>query len=110
MTVTIDYQAFLLFSAIISLTAALISFIFSLVTYCKMVGLQNSTHSVQYVPMDPVTDRENEDYLKENQQEEDWATTEESYLAEDKKYRKDRNEIMPDFAVDEEEDLKIHSF
>lgn len=93
---------------IFSLTASSIAFIFSLVTYSKLVGLQNSTHNVQYVPIDPSVDSENREFTKE-QREDNWATTEESYLDQDKKYRKERDEVMPDFAMDED-DMKIHSF
>ena len=108
MTLTIDYQTIIVFLCLFSLLFSSICCMLSVLAYAKVVGLQNSTHNVQYIPMDTTVDRQNEEFIKSHEEDE-WATTEDVFKKEDDKYRKERDEFMPDFAVDEE-DMKIHSF
>lgn len=93
---------------LICLTFSALTCIFSMVAYAKVVGMQNSTHSVQYMPMDPEVERDNKNFV-EKQHEDGWATTEASFKEEDKKYRKEVDEYMPQFS-EQENDSKIHSF
>ena len=94
---------------IISLTASVLTCIFSFAAYARVIGIEKATHSVQYVPMNPEFDRQNEEFLQKSQKEDDWATSTESLLKEDEAYRKDMDEVMPDMLASED-DLKIHSF
>ncbi len=110
MTITIDYQAFIVFSSILSLTGTIFAIILSLLSYAKITGIEKATHSVQYVPMDPMTDRENEEFLDENQQRKRWDTSEEALTEQDKVYRKDMEEAGMEEFLSDEEDLKTHSF
>ena len=60
--------------------------------------------------MDPMTDRENEEFLDENQQRKRWDTSEEALTEQDKVYRKDMEEAGMEEFLSDEEDLKTHSF
>ena len=110
MTITIDYQAFIVFSSILSLTGTIFAIILSLLSYAKITGIEKATHSVQYIPIDTEFDRQNEDFLSKSQTDADWATSEESIAAEDKKYKKEMNEAGMEEFLSDEEDLKTHSF
>ena len=110
-TVTLDFLYIILSTCtFISLTVALISCIFAIKAYSDVNGLKNSTHNVTYMPIDPKVDRENEDYLKEKLQGEEWATSDEALAAQHKVFKEDMEESEFDFFLPDDEDKKIHSF
>lgn len=94
--------------ATICLTFSGLAIILGTIAYAKVIGMANSTHSVQYVPMDPLVDRQNEDYLKK-QQGMGWATDSDALDEQNKLFKEDLEDLMPEFAEDEEE-KKIYSF
>lgn len=92
----------------LSLTMSVIAITVGLKALISVKALQLSTHNVQYVPIDPETDRENKKFIKE-QQSEEWATTDEAISKQNKLHKEDMEDYMPEFATDED-DRKIHSF
>jgi len=98
--ITICLTAVLTFSAIAAMLAS--------IAYSKVIGMEKSTHSVQYMPIDPMTDRENDEFIKK-QQGKEWATSEDSVNKINKQHKEDVDDYMSEFSV-EEEDMKVHSF
>ena len=78
-------------------------FVLSSIALIKMIGMEKSTHNITYMPVDPEIDKLNEEFSKE------WATKDESLKAQQKAFKEDLEETMPEFLPDEEE-MKIHSF
>lgn len=77
--------------------------IMSIYAIIEVKALQRSTHSVQYMPIDPEIDKENSEYTNK------WATSEASLREQDKLYNEDLEAQMPSFLPDEE-DKKTYSF
>lgn len=95
---------------IIILTATIVSSVFSLFSLglavaalIKTIAAEKSTHSLQYVPIDPQVDQANKEYL------EGWATSEDALEKQRKAFREELKEDMPELYPDEE-DKKIYSF
>ena len=98
---------FLVSSSIIGLTIACISCIVGGLALCKIIGLEKSTHQIQYVPVDEEIERANAEYL--SSMNDDWATPSSVFEKDEKIYKKQMEELMPDFMPDEEE-KKTRSF
>tara|TARA_R110000803_G_scaffold71209_4_gene134373 strand:- start:812 stop:1111 length:300 start_codon:yes stop_codon:yes gene_type:complete len=99
MTLTIDYQAIIVFLCIFSLLFSLVALILSGIAVVKVLAMEKATHSVTYMPIDPEIDKANEE----------WATSQGSLDKQNKADREDVEDEMPMFAL-EDEDKKIHSF
>ena len=84
----------LLVSSIIALFFGILGFVLGLSALIKVNALKESTHTVQWMP------------LKED---ETWATSDESLDTQNKLFKKELEEKMPEFALDDE-DKKIFSF
>lgn len=113
MEITVNLNLFYLISSIcafLSLTLSIISAIFAFKAYSNVIGLQNSTHNVTYMPIDPVVDRENEEYLSKEQQGPEWATSDTTLAAQHKVYNEDLEEAGLDPFLPDEEGTKVHSF
>lgn len=89
---------------------AICGFVFGIIGLCvaliavvKVIAMEKSTHSIQYMPVDPQIDKENQAFIDQ------WATSDESLEKQNKLFRKDLEEEMPEFALDEE-DRKRFSF
>lgn len=62
----------------------------------ELRSFNKSTHQVQYMPIDPDIDKENEKLLNE------WATSEKSIEKQNKLFKEDLEETMPEFLDDDE--------
>jgi len=78
-------------------------FIMGLTALIQVKALQASTHSVQYMPIDPQIDKENEELMA------GWGTSDEAISEQDKLFKEALEEEMPEF-VPNEEDKKKYSF
>ena len=81
----------------------LLGFIAAIYAVIEVKALQNSTHSVQYMPIDPKVDKENADYIDQ------WATSEDSVSEQDKLFKEALEDEMPSFAPNDD-DKKKYSF
>jgi hypothetical protein len=81
-----------------------LGFFLGLKALIDVKALQKSTHSVQYMPIDPKIDEENQSYLEEN-----WATSDDALNEQHKMYQEDIEENMPSF-LPEDKDKKRYSF
>ena len=97
-----------IFIAIICLTFSGLALILGSIAYCKVMAMSLSTHSVQYMPMDPTVDSDNEEFI-EKQRGTGWATGTESMDEQNKMFKEDVEDLMPEFGVEEDE-KKIYSF
>ena len=94
-------MAILVISAsIISLTLSVISCIVGTFALCKIIGLEKSTHQVQFVPIDEEINQANEEFN---------ATSGETFSEEQKLYNEALSEEMPEFALNDD-DKKTFSF
>lgn len=80
-----------------------VGFILGLMAVIDVKALQKSTHSVQYMPIDPQIDQENQAFS------EGWGTSPETIAEQEKLYQEDLKETMPSFVPDED-DKKTYSF
>jgi hypothetical protein len=95
-----DLATIVLSFSIIGLTIACISCIVGCLALCKIIGLEKSTHQVQFVPIDEEINKANEEF----------RATPSSVLAEEQKlYNQQLEDEMPEFALSEE-DKKTFSF
>ena len=85
----------------LSILLGLSGFVMGLSAIINVKALQKSTHAVQYVP---IGEQEENDESVEN-----WQTTEESLAKQQKMFKDDLEEQMPEFALDDE-DRKKFSF
>lgn len=86
---------------VISGVLSLVALILGALALTKTIGLEKSTHTVQMMPIDPEIDKINNKYVEE------WATKEESISEQEKLFREDLEEKMPEFL---EEDKEIISW
>jgi hypothetical protein len=93
--------AILIISAsIIGLTIACVSFIVATLSLCRIIGLEKSTHQIQYVPVDEEIEKANEE----------WRATESTTFEEQEKlYKQQLEDELPEFALNDE-DKKTFSF
>lgn len=59
--------------------------------------MEKSTHTVQMVPVDEEIDKANQEFMKK------WASSEEAIAKQNKLYKEDVEEAMPEFALDDED-------
>ena len=89
----------------LSLTALIfgvLGFLFSSIALIKIIAMEKSTHTVQMVPIDEEVDKANQEFMKQ------WATSEEAIAKQNKLYKEDVEEAMPEFAL-EDKDKEIFS-
>lgn len=80
-----------------------IGFCLGLAAMIRVSALEKSTHSVQYMPINPKIDEENEEFLS------NWATSDTAIQEQEKLYQEEIEEKMPHFYPDED-DKKRYSF
>lgn len=102
------YFILMLIFTTICLTFSAIAGILSIVSYIKVQAFEKSTHQIQYVPVDPDIEKENEEYLKNSDA--SWATDSTVLEKDREEYLKDLKETGMDFFVPSDEDKKIRSF
>jgi hypothetical protein len=103
MLISQELYIFLCISSILGLTLGLISTIIGSIALIRVIASEKSTHTVHYAPIDEEIDRANKEYM------ENWATKESAIAKDQKQFKEDLENEMPDFFPDEE-DSKIHSF
>ncbi len=91
-----------LFSSVIAITSCILSIYaikYSMKSHIAVLAMEKSTHTVQYMPIDPAIDKENQE----------WVTKQEALDKDQKMFRDEIKDEMPEFASDDE-DRKIYSF
>jgi len=101
MLISQELYIFLMCSSILSLTISIITSIVAITFAIKVVGMEKSTHSIQYV--DPEIDKENKEFM------ENWATTDDSITKQNKLHAEDLEDDMEIFS-ENEDDKKRYSF
>lgn len=92
--------------AMISLFSAFLGalgFIFACAALIKVMAMERSTHSVQYMPVDPEIEKANKEFLDE------WATSEETLKEQNKLFKEDLEDEMPELSP-EDDDRKKYIF
>jgi hypothetical protein len=91
-------MAFLVFMSLMAFTA----FIMALIAYIELRSFNKSTHQIQYMPIDEQVDKENQEYLKklgsDPFSDESWATSDASIEKQNKLYKEDLEEALPEFS------------
>jgi len=102
---SISQNMFIIYSicSLLSMVLSVICLITSIVAVIKVIAMEKSTHQVTYMPIDEQIDKENQDFMKQ------WATDEDSLSVQQKVYKEDLEDLMPEFAP-QDDDKKIHSF
>jgi hypothetical protein len=95
-------ELFILALGVAAIMLASMAFIVSVATYVKVTAMEKSTHSIQYVPVDPTIDKENQEFMNK------WATSDEAIKKDTKLFKEELEDNMPEFSLDED-DKKIFS-
>jgi hypothetical protein len=88
-------QEISLILSIVSIILVPLSLLVGIVALIKIMALEKSTHSIQYVPVDEEIDKANEEYMKQ------WATDDAAIAKEQKLYQEELADEMPEFALNE---------
>jgi len=78
------------------LTTGILSVVLSALAWTKVQALEKSTHTFQYVPIDEEVAKANDKTVEK------WATSSESIAQQEKLFKDDLEELMPEFASDDE--------
>jgi len=76
-----------------------LALLLSIVSIIMMVAKEKATHTVQMIPIDEEIDRANAEFLKKDS----WATSEEAIKKENKMYKEEVEDEMPQFALDDDD-------
>jgi hypothetical protein len=88
-------QEISLILSIVSIILVPLSLLVGIVALIKIMALEKSTHSIQYVPVDEEIDKANEEYMKQ------WATDDAAIAKEQKLYQEELADEMPEFALND---------
>ena len=88
-------QQISLILSIVSIILVPLSLLVGIVALIKIMALEKSTHSIQYVPVDEEIDKANEEYMKQ------WATDDAAIAKEQKLYQEELADEMPEFALND---------
>jgi len=105
MSLTINHLSLIL--ALSGLIIASIGAVIGTLAFIEVRSIQRSTHSIQYMPVDDAIDKENEAFLKS--QDDSWATSPDVLKKQDELYKEELESEMPDF-VSTDEDREIISY
>jgi len=92
----------------LSLITSCICIILSIGAWIDAKALAKSTHTLQYMPVDEQIDQKNNEYLK-TLRNEPWASSEASIQEQNKLFKKDLEEEMPEFSPTDD-DKEVYSF
>lgn len=105
MEITVNMQFLFIFMLTVSCTLSVIAVTCGIMALIKVIAMEKSTHTMQYISPDEV--------IKEYTQEENtanWATNSKTIEEQNKLYQEELKDLgMADF-VPEDEDKKIYSF
>ena len=90
-------QEISLILSIVSIILVPVSLVLGIVALIKIVAMEKSTHSVQYVPIDEEIDKANEEYMQK------WATSDSAIKKEQKLYNEELQDEMPEFTLTDED-------
>jgi hypothetical protein len=85
----------------ISLLFSSITVGFSIKALIEVKAMQKSTHSLEYVPVDQDTDRENEAFLAKDK--ESWASSDKAITKQNEMFKDDLEEKLPEFVLSDED-------
>ena len=85
----------LLIISLLALILAIIGTTFAIAAFIKIVGVEKSTHTIQYV--DPEIEAANKEYI------DNWATSDEAIEKQEKMYKEDLEVELPEFALSDED-------
>jgi phage shock protein PspC (stress-responsive transcriptional regulator) len=91
------YSLLVLLMALIAMFIGATGFFLGVMAYIKITAMEKSTHTVQLMPVDEEIDRANEEYLKK------WGTSQEAIDREQKLYKEELEDEMPEFHIDDKE-------
>ena len=94
---------------IVSSVSFIFSFItvgFSITALIEVKAMQKSTHAVEYVPIDPEIDKENDAYLSQDKNA--WASSDKAIKKQNEMFKDDLEEKLPEFVLSDE-DKEIYS-
>lgn len=92
----------LMIISIVSLIFAVISLILVLITAIKVVGMEKSTHTITYQPVDDEIEKANQEIMEK------WSRQGQSEIALDQKqFKEDLEDNFPEFLTEEENDGAI---
>jgi len=86
---------------IASLVISTLALLLACVSLVMIIAREKATHTVQMVPVDEEIERANEEYMKQ------WASSEKAINEQNKLYREDIENEMPEFSLTDEDLEKI---
>lgn len=92
-----DIQQLSLILSLVSIILVPVCLLTSVMALIKIMAIEKSTHSIQYVPVDEEIDKANQEYMQK------WATDDKSIKKEMKAYQEEIETEMPEFALDDED-------
>ena len=95
MSITIDNNVIISTLFILGLTFSTVAVLLSSLALFKILAFEKNTHTIQYTTPDQLN--------ASSESDNSWATSDEVINKQQKLYREDLEEQMPDFVVDKEE-------
>lgn len=89
-------------SGFLGLILGALGLIIGCIALSKAVGIEKSTHTVQMMPVDPEIDAHNKKIMEQ------WATKEEAIAKQEKLFKEELEDKMPEFYP-EDEDKEVFS-
>lgn len=97
MDLSLELYIILLVACSISSLLSMVTLVIASLALAKVIGVEKSTHSVQMIPVDPDIDAHNQRMMS------DWAMKEENIDKQDKMFKEDLEEQLPEFYEEEKE-------
>ena len=115
MEITVNMNILLIFLLTVSCALSVIAVTCGIVAIIKVVAMEKSTHTMQYVSTDEYTKKftQEENTAHEelySNQEPEWATTSATIAEQNKKYQEELKDQGFDFFLPEDDDKKKYSF
>ena len=97
-----DLQIISIIAGFTALALSLVGLLVAIYALVLAISQSKATHSVHMVPVDEEIERANEEFVKQ------WSTSEDAITKQNKLYKEDIEENMPEFALDDE-DKEVYS-
>jgi len=114
MEITVNMQLFQIFLLTGACTFSLIGLICGTLALIKVIAMEKSTHTMQYVSPDEIKDYTQEENTAkwdlDSNGEPSWATSDSVIDEQEKKYRKELEESGMDFFLPSDDEKKPYSF
>jgi len=92
-------QVVLIITSSISLIFSFLTALFAIKAYIEVKAMEKSTHSLQYVPVDPEIDKANQEFMAQDK----WASSEKAIHKQNELYKEEIEEKLPEFALSDED-------